>query len=223
MTRRLPPRSAAAIIRRAPSRASSSSPTRRASAPSTGSLQTCATSSRRASSAVGAQDQRPRRPPQAPAAAGQDAAASDDGSADRTRRAAPARPSVRSSPAKYPKAIDKLDRDRRQLTAFCAFRAEHGGICEPRMRSSRASPPSSCARAWPRAPARRPPRSGWRSSCSRTCAEERWPRFNGHELVADVLAGATCKDGIWGPRRAPDHATKSSPPGLPSRNDPQLL
>jgi len=27
-------------------------------------------------------------------------------------------------------------------------------------------------------------------------AEERWRRFNGHELVADVLAGVTFKDGI---------------------------
>ena len=27
-------------------------------------------------------------------------------------------------------------------------------------------------------------------------AQERWRRFNGHELVADVLAGATFKDGI---------------------------
>ena len=27
-------------------------------------------------------------------------------------------------------------------------------------------------------------------------AQERWRRFNGHELVADVLTGATFKDGI---------------------------
>ena len=27
-------------------------------------------------------------------------------------------------------------------------------------------------------------------------AQERWRRFNGHELVADVLADATFKDGI---------------------------
>jgi len=26
-------------------------------------------------------------------------------------------------------------------------------------------------------------------------AQERWRRFNGHELVADVLAGVTFKDG----------------------------
>jgi hypothetical protein len=35
-------------------------------------------------------------------------------------------------------------------------------------------------------------------------AEERWRRFDGHELVADVLAGATFIDGISGPRRAPN-------------------
>ena len=35
-------------------------------------------------------------------------------------------------------------------------------------------------------------------------AQERWRRFNGHELVADVLAGAQFKDGD--PRhRRPDH------------------
>ncbi len=27
-------------------------------------------------------------------------------------------------------------------------------------------------------------------------AQQRWRRFNGHELVADVLAGATFKDGV---------------------------
>ena len=27
-------------------------------------------------------------------------------------------------------------------------------------------------------------------------AQERWRRFNGHELVADVLAGVKFKDGI---------------------------
>jgi hypothetical protein len=27
-------------------------------------------------------------------------------------------------------------------------------------------------------------------------AQDRWRRFNGHELVADVLAGAQFKDGI---------------------------
>ena len=27
-------------------------------------------------------------------------------------------------------------------------------------------------------------------------AQERWRRFNGHELIADVLNGATFKDGV---------------------------
>ncbi len=31
-------------------------------------------------------------------------------------------------------------------------------------------------------------------------AQDRWRRFNGHELVADVLEGVTFKDGI----RVPD-------------------
>lgn len=28
-------------------------------------------------------------------------------------------------------------------------------------------------------------------------AQERWRRFNGHHLVADVVDGAKFKDGIW--------------------------
>jgi len=35
-------------------------------------------------------------------------------------------------------------------------------------------------------------------------AENRWRRFNGHELVADVLAGANFKDGIRVPDEHPD-------------------
>ena len=38
-------------------------------------------------------------------------------------------------------------------------------------------------------------------------AEERWRRFNGHELVADVLAGITFKDGI----RVPDEHPSTTP------------
>jgi hypothetical protein len=52
------------------------------------------------------------------------------------------------------------------------------------------------------APAARPPRAGIAYKLL-ICAEERWRRFNGHELVADVLAGATFKDGIRVPGRAP--------------------
>ena len=35
-------------------------------------------------------------------------------------------------------------------------------------------------------------------------AQDRWRRFNGHQLVADVLTGATYKDGI---RVTDDEAT----------------
>lgn len=34
-------------------------------------------------------------------------------------------------------------------------------------------------------------------------AQERWRRFNGHELAADVLAGAKFKDGIRVPDQHP--------------------
>ena len=38
-------------------------------------------------------------------------------------------------------------------------------------------------------------------------AEGRWRRFNGHELVAEVLAGAQFKDGI----RVPDEHPSTTP------------
>lgn len=38
-------------------------------------------------------------------------------------------------------------------------------------------------------------------------AESRWRRFNGHELVADVLAGIKYTDGI----RVPDEHPNSTP------------
>ena len=39
-------------------------------------------------------------------------------------------------------------------------------------------------------------------------AEERWRRFNGHELVIDVLAGHTFKDGIRVPDEQPARVEK---------------
>lgn len=57
-------------------------------------------------------------------------------------------------------------------------------------------------------------------------AQERWRRFNGHELVTDVLAGAKFKDGI----RVTDDdnddnemTTRGSPPDDSSLPHPQLL
>ena len=43
-------------------------------------------------------------------------------------------------------------------------------------------------------------------------AQERWRRFNGHELVADVLAGAKFKDGI--------RVTDDERPRRPTRRSP---
>jgi hypothetical protein len=47
-------------------------------------------------------------------------------------------------------------------------------------------------------------------------AEERWRRFNGHELVADVLDGAHFKNGVRPPSRvaiAPTGSQCSGPMG----------
>jgi len=45
-------------------------------------------------------------------------------------------------------------------------------------------------------------------------AEERWRRFfNGHELVPDVLAGATSRTGSGSPTST-RHTTRRSPPDL---------
>jgi len=101
--------------------------------------------------------------------------------------------------AKYPKAIDKLDRDWRQLTAFYAFPAEH-------WRHLRTTNPIESSFATVKLRTRVTKGAGSKTAALGMafkllkCAEGRWRRFNGHELVADVLAGATFKDGI----RVPD-------------------
>ena len=67
--------------------------------------------------------------------------------------------------AKYPKALSKLDRDWVQLTAFYDFPAEHWRLCGRRTRSRVRSRPSGYARGSLRAPARRPRRWRWPTSC----------------------------------------------------------
>ncbi len=101
--------------------------------------------------------------------------------------------------AKYPKAVDKLDRDWKQLTAFYAFPAEH-------WRHLRTTNPIESSFATVKLRTRVTKGAGSKGAALGMafkllkCAEERWRRFNGHELVADVLAGARFKDGI----RVPD-------------------
>lgn len=106
--------------------------------------------------------------------------------------------------AKYPKAIDKLDRDWKPLTAFYAFPAEH-------WRHLRTTNPIESAFATVKLRTRVTKGAGSKAAALGmafkllTTAEGRWRRFNGHELVTDVLAGHKFTDGI----RVPDeHPTE---------------
>jgi len=109
--------------------------------------------------------------------------------------------------AKYPKATGKLDRDWKQLTAFYAFPAEH-------WRHLRTTNPIESSFATVKLRTRVTKGAGSKPAALAMAfkllktAEERWRRFNGHELVADVLAGATFKDGIRVPDEHPNQDEK---------------
>ena len=97
--------------------------------------------------------------------------------------------------AKYPKALTKLDRDWVQLTAFYDFPAEH-------WQHLRTTNPIESAFATVRLRTRVTKGAGSKTAALAMAykllatAQERWRRFNGHELVADVLDGVKFKDGI---------------------------
>jgi len=97
--------------------------------------------------------------------------------------------------AKYPKAIAKLDADWKALTAFYAFPAEH-------WRHLRTTNPIESSFATVKLRTRVTKGAGSKKAALAMAyklldaAQQRWRRFNGHELVADVLAGVTFKDGI---------------------------
>ena len=99
------------------------------------------------------------------------------------------------SAAKYPKAIAKLDRDWKHLTAFYDFPAEH-------WRHLRTSNAIESSFATVKLRTRVTKGAGSKKAALAMAyklldaAQERWRRFNGHHLVADVLAGARFKDGI---------------------------
>ena len=97
--------------------------------------------------------------------------------------------------AKYPKAVAKLDRDWAHLTAFYDFPAEHWR----HLRTSNAIE-SSFATVKLRTRVTKGASSKKAALAMAykllDAAQERWRRFNGHELVADVLAGVKFKDGI---------------------------
>ncbi len=104
--------------------------------------------------------------------------------------------------AKYPKAVAKLDRDWAALTAFYDFPAEH-------WRHLRTSNAIESSFATVKLRTRVTKGAGFKQAALAMAygpldaAQERRRRFNGHELVADVLAGATFKDAI----RVPDDDT----------------
>jgi putative transposase len=96
--------------------------------------------------------------------------------------------------AKYPKAVAKLDKDWAHLTAFYDFPAEH-------WRHLRTSNAIESSFATVKLRTRVTKGAGSKTAALAMAyklldaAQQRWRRFNGHELVADVLAGAQFKDG----------------------------
>lgn len=97
--------------------------------------------------------------------------------------------------AKYPKAVGKLDKDWEALTAFYDFPAEH-------WRHLRTTNPIESAFATVKLRTRVTKGAGSKTAALAMAyklldaAQERWRRFNGHELVTDVLDGIEFKDGI---------------------------
>src|SRR5512142_1241223 len=97
--------------------------------------------------------------------------------------------------AKYPKALAKLDKDWKQLTAFYDFPAEH-------WRHLRTTNPIESSFATVKLRTRVTKGAGSKTAALAMAyklliaAQERWRRFNGHELITDVLDGARFKDGV---------------------------
>lgn len=97
--------------------------------------------------------------------------------------------------AKYPKALEKLDRDWKPLTAFYDFPAEH-------WRHLRTTNPIESSFATVKLRTRVTKGAGSKVAALAMAykllvtAQERWRRFNGHELITDVLDGETFKDGV---------------------------
>ena len=85
---------------------------------------------------------------------------------DKTRALAAVQTFQAEFGAKFGKAVAKITDDVDTLLAFYDFPAEHWFTCEPRIPSSRPSPPSGSGPASPRAPALAPPGPRWRSSSS---------------------------------------------------------
>jgi putative transposase len=97
--------------------------------------------------------------------------------------------------AKYPKSVLKLEKDWEALTAFYAFPAEH-------WRHLRTTNPIESAFATVKLRTKITKGAGSKKAALAMsyklldAAQGRWRRFNGHELVTDVLNGAVFTDGI---------------------------
>src|SRR3982751_5037996 len=137
----------------------------------------------------------PGRAAQAPAGRGQEVAGRDHGGPVTQGRPGGAGALPRGLRCKYPKAVAKLDRDWQHLTAFYDFPAEH-------WRHLRTSNAIESSFATVKLRTRVTKGAGSKQAALAMAyklldaAQQRWRRFNGHELVADVLAGATFKEGI---------------------------
>jgi putative transposase len=96
--------------------------------------------------------------------------------------------------AKYPKAFEKLERDREALMAFYDFPGEH-------WRHIRTSNPIESSFATVKLRTRVTKGAGSREAALAMAyklldaAQERWRALTGYELVAEVLAGVQFKDG----------------------------
>ncbi len=97
--------------------------------------------------------------------------------------------------AKYPKAVAKLDKDWSTLTTFYGFPAEH-------WRHLRTTNPIESSFATVKLRTKVTKGAGSKKAALAMAyklldaAQERWRRFNGHELVTDVLEDVKFKDGI---------------------------
>ena len=113
--------------------------------------------------------------------------------------------------AKYPKAVAKLDKDWDALTAFYDFPAEH-------WRHLRTTNPIESSFATVKLRTKVTKGAGSKKAALAMAyklldaAQERWRRFNGHELVADVLDGVKFKDGIKVTDDETTTRTRRSPP-----------
>jgi putative transposase len=96
--------------------------------------------------------------------------------------------------AKYPKAVECLDKDRDELLAFYDFPAEH-------WIHLRTTNPIESTFATVRLRTKRTKGSGSRSACLAMvfklaqAAERKWRKLNSHELLGDVIRGVVFKDG----------------------------